>query len=97
MLLVDMDYNGKNSQIHSYCHFNFTLMIYTVTQCISLVTVRSIMLPSKHIIQLSPEGEVNSGGCIPRREASRFISRAVHRPCGRIVVLAIYHISWIKK
>ena len=32
------------------------------------------------IIQLSPEGEVNSGGYIPRREASRYISTALHRP-----------------
>ena len=31
-------------------------------------------------IQLSHEGEVNSGGCIPRREASRYISTALHRP-----------------
>ena len=31
-------------------------------------------------IQLSPEGEVNSDGCIPRREASRYISTALHRP-----------------
>ena len=29
-------------------------------------------------IQLSPEGEVNSGGYIPRREASRYISTARH-------------------
>ena len=35
---------------------------------------------SMHIIQLSPEGEVNSGGYIPRREASRYISTALHRP-----------------
>ena len=28
----------------------------------------------QNIIQLSPEGEVNSGGYIPRREASRYIS-----------------------
>ena len=34
----------------------------------------------KAIIQLSPEGEVNSGGYIPRREASRYISTALHRP-----------------
>ena len=33
-----------------------------------------------NIIQLSPEGEVNSGGYIPRREASRYISTALHRP-----------------
>ena len=31
-------------------------------------------------IQLSPEGEVNSGGYIPRCEASRYISTALHRP-----------------
>ena len=31
-------------------------------------------------IQLSPEGEVNSGGYISRREASRYISTALHRP-----------------
>ena len=31
-------------------------------------------------IQLFPEGEVNSGGYIPRREASRYISTALHRP-----------------
>ena len=34
-------------------------------------------------IQLFPEGEVNSGGYIPRREASRYISTALHRPSGR--------------
>ena len=28
-------------------------------------------------IQLSPEGEVNSGGYIPRREASRYISTTI--------------------
>ena len=33
-------------------------------------------------IQLSPEKEVNSGGYIPRREASRYISTALHRPWG---------------
>ena len=31
-------------------------------------------------IQLFLEGEVNSGGYIPRREASRYISTALHRP-----------------
>ena len=31
-------------------------------------------------IRLSPEGEVNSGGYILRREASRNISTALHRP-----------------
>ena len=32
-----------------------------------------------HMIQLSPEGEVNSGG-IARSEASTYISSTVHRP-----------------
>ena len=31
-------------------------------------------------IQLSPEGEVISGGYIPRREAPRYVSTALHRP-----------------
>ena len=31
-------------------------------------------------IQLSPEGEVNSSRYIPRREASSYISTALHRP-----------------
>ena len=30
-------------------------------------------------IQLSPEGKVNGGGYIPRREASRYIATALHR------------------
>ena len=34
----------------------------------------------EYIIQLSPEGEVNCGGYIPRREASRYISTVLHRP-----------------
>ena len=48
------------------------------------------MLPEHHninscpktmnIIQLSPKGEMNSGGYTPRREVSRYISSAVHRP-----------------
>ena len=37
-----------------------------------------------NILQLSPEGAVNSGleKYIPRRKASRYISSAVHRPWG---------------
>ena len=34
----------------------------------------------KNNIQLSPEGEVNSGTDLPRNEASGYISSAVHRP-----------------
>ena len=36
--------------------------------------------PKKNIIKLSLEGEVNSDGYIPRREESRYISTALHRP-----------------
>ena len=43
-------------------------------------TVMSTLVLVVYIIQLSPEGEVNSGGYIPRREASRYISIALHRP-----------------
>ena len=32
------------------------------------------------IIQLSPEGDMNISGYIPRREALRYISTALHRP-----------------
>ena len=44
-------------------------------------------------IQLSPEGEVNSGGYIPRREASRHISTD---PEGDSC-FSIYQIRWIKR
>ena len=33
-----------------------------------------------HIIQLTPEGEVNSGGYILRHKALRYISSAMNRP-----------------
>ena len=45
-----------------------------------LVGIRGSFL--ENIIQLSPGGEVNSGGYIPRREALRYISTALHRPRG---------------
>ena len=35
---------------------------------------------AREYIILSPEGEVNSGGYIPRREASKYISTVLHRP-----------------
>ena len=59
--------------------FDFFILIYfewrdTENQQYSHVAPRII------IIQLSPEGEVNSGGYIPRREASRLTSTALHRP-----------------
>ena len=31
-------------------------------------------------MKLSPEGEMNSAGCILRSEMSRYISTALHRP-----------------
>ena len=40
-----------------------------------------------NVIQLSPKGEMNGGGNTPRREASRYIFSAVHRPWGGVVVL----------
>ena len=43
-------------------------------------------------IKLSPEGEVNSGGYIPRREASRYISTTEGDSC-----FSIYQIRWMKK
>ena len=47
-------------------------------------------------IQLSPEGKVNNGGYIPRREASRYISTALLRPWGDSC-FSIYQMRWIKK
>ena len=34
--------------------------------------------------------------CIPRLEASRYISSAMNRPCGRYSCFSICQISWIK-
>ena len=44
----------------------------------ALLLVNNFLLCNN--IQLFPEGEVNSGGYIPRREASRYISTALHQP-----------------
>ena len=41
-------------------------------------TKDSVYLSALTSIQLSSEGQVNSGDYIPRREASRYISSAVH-------------------
>ena len=49
--------------------FTVILFVFNVT----------IGCSKKDSIQLSPEGEVNSGVDIPRREASRYISSTVHR------------------
>ena len=45
--------------------------------CVYLTIIQLLKVKSR---QLSPEGEVNSGGYIPRREASRYISTTLHRP-----------------
>ena len=50
---------------------------------------------SVNSIQLSPKGEVNSGGDLPRREALRYITSTVHWPWGDSC-FSIYQISWIK-
>ena len=46
-------------------------------------------------IQLSLQGEVNSGGTTGRRGSSRDISIVVHQPWGDSC-FSIYQISWIK-
>ena len=54
------------------------------------------LLPSC-FIQLSPEEEVSSDGYVTRREASRYISTALHRPWGGgIVVLVFTKSDWWK-
>ena len=55
---------------------NKMVITYVAFSGSSLVALQK----EKNIIQLSSEGEVNSGGYIPRREASRYISTALHRP-----------------
>ena len=50
------------------------------TKKISVIPRESTTTEVTDSIQLSPEGEVNCGGYIPRREASRYISTALHRP-----------------
>ena len=47
-------------------------------------------------IQLSPEGEVNSGGYIPRREASRYIYLPLFTDPEGDSCFSIYQIRWIK-
>ena len=48
---------------------------------IGITEVKLIRQISYLNTQLSPEGEVNSGG-VSGREASRYLSSTVHRPCG---------------
>ena len=49
----------------------------------------------RNSIQLSPQGEVNSGGTTGRRGRSIDISIVVHQPWGDSC-FSIYQISWIK-
>ena len=52
---------------------------------------------AKRSIQLSPEGEVNSGGYIPRREASRYsIYPPLFTDPEGDSCFSIYQIRWIK-
>ena len=48
-------------------------------------------------IQLSPEGEGNSGGYIPRRKASRYIYPSLFTDPEGDSCFSIYQIRWIKK
>ena len=62
---------------------NLKFLEHVLLPAISLVSVTTPFAHhqnNNNNIQLSPEGEVNSGGYIPRREASRYISTALHRP-----------------
>ena len=47
-------------------------------------------------IQLFAEGEVNSGGYTPRREASRYISTYIFTDPEGDSCFSIYQIRWIK-
>ena len=59
---------------------NLNYRIVTYNQFWSLYISNNNITINNNNIQLSPEGEVNSGGYIPRREASRYIFTALHRP-----------------
>ena len=61
-----------------------TMIIMQVPPCLGLIwnAVSNSYQGHTNNIQLSPEGEVNSGGYIPRCKASRYISTALHRPLG---------------
>ena len=48
-------------------------------------------------ILLSPEGEVNSGGYIPRRKVSRYIYPPLFTDPEGDSCFSIYQIRWIKK
>ena len=74
--------NGQNMSSGPFSHDAAHIYIY--------------MYMYMYIIQLSHEGEVNSGGYIPRREASRYISTLFTDPDGDSC-FSIYQIRWIKK
>ena len=70
--------------LSNYLAFSFFFLIYMKNNYFTTSegnpAISSGTRKFTDIIQLSPEGEVNSGGYIPRREASRYISTALHRP-----------------
>ena len=57
----------------------------------------SLLLFVINNIQLFPEGEVNSGGYIPRCEASRYIYPPLFTDPEGDSCFSIYQIRWIKK
>ena len=77
-LIVLIDGANSNRSLHHILQ-DYFYQEYSnfVIKMAFLVVVRNIPDAS---IQLSPAGEVNSGGYIPRREASRYISTALERP-----------------
>ena len=69
------------ARISGYQHYSFSVNTF---KCKSdfLPKRNSLFNPNPFYnnIQLSSEGEVNSGGYIPRHKASRYLSTALHRP-----------------
>ena len=53
------------------------MLIMNLTVCL-LACGEKYYNNNNNNIQLSPEGEVNGGGYIARRKASRYISTALH-------------------
>ena len=65
---------NENQMVHAISN--------SVATYFAAITNRHFREFSGYIIQLFPEGEVNSGVYIPRREASRYISTSLHRLWG---------------
>ena len=67
-------------QAYSFLEVNQRRLRRNTWECKYDTREKNLSAVLANSIQLSLEGEVNSGGYIPRREASRYISTALHRP-----------------